>query len=278
MFKTKSGSYTILFIVALLALSSFLGLKKPEDTHVEVFMAPEVLFYIGSFPVTNAFFWSVMLSLVLMAGALRINYSLKQKPGTFQNIVEVIVDGGFNFLKTINKNEMQAKKIFPLAFTMFLLILTTNLFSFLPGAAAVKYGDVSLFRAVMSDYSIVLMLTLITVILTQLIAIVANGPFGYIKKFINFSSPLAFVLGLMDIIGELAKIFSLSFRLFGNIFAGEVLTAVMLFLVPYFIPLPFLFLGLLSAVIQAFVFSLLTAIFITMAWEVPPPEGSPVAS
>lgn len=278
MFKTKSSSYTILFIVALLALSTFLGLHKPEDAHVDVFMAPEVLFNIGTFPVTNAFFWSVALSLVLIAGALRISFSLKQQPGTFQNIVEVLIEGGFNFVKTINKDEKKAKKIFPLAFTMFLFILTANLFSFLPGAAAVKYGDVSLFRAVMSDYSIVLMMTLITVILTQIIAIIANGPFGYIKKFINFSSPLAFVLGLMDIIGEVAKIFSLSFRLFGNIFAGEVLTAVMLFLVPYFLPLPFMFLGLLSAIIQAFVFSLLTTIFITMAWEVPPPEESPVAA
>lgn len=277
MLKKKSGSYTILFIVALLALSAFLGLKKPEDAHVDVFMAPEVLFHIGSFPVTNAFFWSVLLSSTLMAAAFRINYSLKQQPGTFQNIVEALVEGGFNFVKTINKDESKAKKIFPLAFTMFLFILTTNLFTFLPGSSAVKYGDVTLFRAVMSDYSIVLMLTLITVITVQIVAIIANGPIGYLGKFFNFSSPLNFILGLMDIVSEIAKVFSLSFRLFGNIFAGEVLLTVMLFLMPYFLPLPFMFLGLLSAVIQAFVFSLLTTIFITMAWEVPPKE-SPVAS
>ena len=76
----------------------------------------------------------------------------------------------------------------------------------------------------------------------------------------------------MEIISEVAKILSLSFRLFGNIFAGEVLAAVMLFLMPYFLPLPFMFLGLLSAVIQAFVFSLLTTIFIAMASELPAPE------
>ena len=72
----------------------------------------------------------------------------------------------------------------------------------------------------------------------------------------------------MDIVGELAKIFSLSFRLFGNIFAGEVLTAVILFLAPFFVPLPFMFLGLLTAVVQAFVFSILTLIFVTMASEI----------
>jgi F-type H+-transporting ATPase subunit a len=155
---------------------------------------------------------------------------------------------------------------------MFFFVLFANLFAFLPGAGAVKYGDATLFRSVMADYSIVLMLTMVTVITVQIVAIITNGPFGYLKKFINFSSPLNFVLGLMEIVSELAKILSLSFRLFGNIFAGEVLGAVMLFLMPYFLPLPFMFLGLLSAVIQAFVFSLLTTIFITMASELPAPE------
>lgn len=71
----------------------------------------------------------------------------------------------------------------------------------------------------------------------------------------------------MDLVGELAKVMSLSFRLFGNIFAGEVLGAVMLFMFPFFLPLPFMFLGLLTAVVQPFVFSVLTLVFISMASE-----------
>jgi F-type H+-transporting ATPase subunit a len=71
----------------------------------------------------------------------------------------------------------------------------------------------------------------------------------------------------MNIIGESAKVVSLSFRLFGNIFAGEVLGSVMLFLFPFFLPLPFMFLGLLTAIVQAFVFSVLTLVFINMASE-----------
>jgi F-type H+-transporting ATPase subunit a len=264
--------------VTLLSLSFFLGLEKPEGAQVHVFIAPEVLFHIGNFPVSNAFFWSITLSLTLMIAALCINLNLKQRPGGVQNIVETLVEGGFGFIMSISKDESKAKKIFPLAFTMFLFILTTNLFTFLPGSAAITYDDAAVFRAVMSDYSIVLMLTLTTVITVQIIAIIASGPFGYLGKFINFTSPLNFILGLMEIISEIAKILSLSFRLFGNIFAGEVLLTVMLYLVPYFLPLPFMFLGLLSAVIQAFVFSLLTTIFITMAWEVSPPKESPVAT
>lgn len=277
MFNTKSSSYTILFISFLLAISTFLGLKKPEDATVDVFLAPEILFTIGNFPVTNSFFWSIFLSLVLMAGAIKLKYSLKQQPDSFQNIVEAVIEGGFNFIGTINRDEKKARIIFPLVFTMFLFILVSNLFSFLPGSSALKLGDATLFRSVMADYTVVFMLTLVSIVTAQVVAIIANGPFGYLKKFFNFSSPLDFVLGLMDIIGELSKILSLSFRLFGNVFAGEVLGSVMLFLMPFFLPLPFMFMGLLSAVIQAFVFSLLTTIFITMAWEVPAPE-SPVAT
>lgn len=277
MLKTKSGSYTLLFIVALLALSTFLGLEKPEDATVSVFLAPEVLFHIGSFPVTNSFFWSIFLSLVIMAGAIKLNRSIKQQPGSFQNLVEAIIEGGYNFIGTINRDEKKARMIFPLVFTMFLFILASNLFAFLPGSAAVTLDGSTLFRSVMSDYTVVFVLTLVSIVSAQVLAIVANGPVGYLKKYINFSSPLDFVLGLMDIIGELSKILSLSFRLFGNVFAGEVLGSVMLFLMPFFLPLPFMFMGLLSAVIQAFVFSLLTTIFLTTAWESPAPE-SPVAT
>jgi len=82
----------------------------------------------------------------------------------------------------------------------------------------------------------------------------------------------------MDLIGELAKVISLSFRLFGNIFAGEVLGVVMLFLAPFFIPLPFMFLGLLTAMVQAFVFAVLTLVFITMASEIEEDELTESAS
>ena len=132
MLKTKSGSYTLLFIVALLALSTFLGLKKPEGASVDVFLAPEVLFHIGTFPVTNSFFWSIFLSLVIMGGAIKLNRSIKQQPGSFQNLVEAIIEGGFKFIGTINTDQRKAKVIFPLVFTMFLFILASNLFAFLP--------------------------------------------------------------------------------------------------------------------------------------------------
>lgn len=154
---------------------------------------------------------------------------------------------------------------------MFFFIFFSNFLTFIPGQGAITIategGVVPLFRAVIADYGLVFMMTIISVLITQIVAIVVSSPLGYITKFINLRSPLKFFLGLMDLVGEIAKVMSLSFRLFGNIFAGEVLGAVMLFLFPFFLPLPFLFLGLLTAVVQPFVFSVLTLVFISMASE-----------
>ncbi len=240
---------------------------------LDISLAPEILFNIGSFPVTNSLIWSFVVSAFIIITVLLLKKRLKKDtPGKFQNMVEFLMSGSYDFVLSIIGSEKKAKRIFPLAFTLFVFILVSNLATFIPGQAAVslnKGGEsAAIFRAVMSDYGMVFVMTMITVILVQIVTITVHGPFGYLGKFFNFKSPLSFFLGLMDLVGELAKIVSLSFRLFGNIFAGEVLGSVMLFLAPFFIPLPFLFLGLLSAVVQAFVFAVLTVVFVKLASEI----------
>ncbi|MDD5031437.1 MAG: F0F1 ATP synthase subunit A [Patescibacteria group bacterium] len=245
---------------------------------LSVSLAPDILFFIGGFPVTNTFFWSLFISLFLIILILFVRSRLKLIPGGLQNIVELLLEGGYSFVKSIAGTEKKAKRLFPLVFTMFVFILVANLATYIPGQSAVtlhkEEGVVSVFRAVIADYGMVFVMTLITFLITQIVMIAANGPFGYLGKFINFKGPMQFFLGLMDLVGELAKVISLSFRLFGNIFAGEILGAVMLFLAPFFVPLPFMFLGLVTAVVQAFVFAVLTLVFITMASEIPESEVS----
>lgn len=240
--------------------------------NLDISIAPQVMFYIGSFPVTNSFFWMLFLTLAIIVFTFIMRMSLKQIPGRVQSIVEILFESGYDFVKSVIGTDEKARRIFPLVMTMFIFTLIANLFTYIPGQAAItlntNHGSVALFRAVMADYGMVFVMTLITVILVQIIAVIVHGPFGYIGKFINFKSPLSFVLGLMDIIGEFAKLVSLSFRLFGNIFAGEVLGAVMLFLAPFIMPLPFMLLGLLSAVVQAFVFATLTLVFVMLASEI----------
>lgn len=238
---------------------------------LNISLAPDILFYIGSFPITNTFFWSVIVSSFLMIFFVVVSKRLKNIPSGIQNIVEMLIEGSYSFVESIIGPGKKAKRVFPLVATMFIFIVFSNLLVYIPGQAAFTLnsaeGPVAIFRAVMSDYGLVLMMTLVSVIVMQIVAIAVSGPFKYLGKFINFRSPLKFFLGLMELIGEIAKIVSLSFRLFGNIFAGEVLGAVMLFLFPFFTPLPFMFLGLLTALVQAFVFSVLTLVFISMASE-----------
>lgn len=244
---------------------------------LNISLAPQALFHIGSWPVTNTFFWFFLLWLFLVIGAIIFKANLKMVPGKMQNLIEMLVSGAYDFTESIIGPGKKAKRVFPLIATMFFFVLIANLLTFIPGQAAFTLetagGTVPLFRAIIADYGLVFMMTIVVVLLFQIIAIAVSGPLAYLGRFFNFRSPLKLFLGIMDLIGEIAKVVSLSFRLFGNIFAGEVLGAVMLFLAPFFLPLPFQFLGLLTAVVQAFVFSVLTLVFISMASETPAEEA-----
>lgn len=123
---------------------------------------------------------------------------------------------------------------------------------------------VPLFRPPSTDLNTTLALALISVVVTQIVGLKALGV-RYLSKFINFSNPISFFVGILELISEFAKIISFAFRLFGNIFAGEVLLTVMLMLVPYFVPLPFYGLEVFVAIVQAFIFAALTLIFIKIA-------------
>jgi len=123
---------------------------------------------------------------------------------------------------------------------------------------------VPLFRPASADLNMTFALAIISVVVIQIVGFKSLG-IGYLKKFFNFKSPITFFVGILELISEFAKIISFAFRLFGNIFAGEVLLTVMLMLVPYFVPIPFYGLELFVALIQAFVFAMLTLVFIKLA-------------
>ncbi len=239
---------------------------------LKISLSPDILFYIGNFPVSNTFFWSLIVTIFLIVIFVYVGQKMKDRPSGLQNIIEVLMEGSYSFIESVIGPGKKARRIFPLVTTMFIFVVVANLAVYIPGQAAFTIdrgeGPLAIFRAVMSDYGLVLVMTLVAVITTQIVAIYISGPFRYLGRFINFRSPLKFFLGIMELVGEIAKIVSLSFRLFGNVFAGEILGMVMLFLAPFFIPLPFMFLGLLTAVVQAFVFAMLTLVFISVVSEI----------
>lgn len=228
-------------------------------------LVPHVITYVAGFPVTNTLWVTVFLSLLLVAAFGIARLTLRPVPGGFQLFLETIVEGSYNLIHESSGSAVMANRLHPFALTVFLLFLAGNLFSFLPGLPSVTFHGEPFYRTATTDYNLVLILALFFLIIAQMVSIATGGILAYFKRFINFSSPLNFILGFFEIIGEGAKLVSISFRFFGNAFAGEVLVAVLLFIFPYILPLPFLLIILLSSIVQPAVFALLVMIYLQMA-------------
>ncbi len=147
--------------------------------------------------------------------------------------------------------------------------MISNWLGLLPGVGSFVVahgsGHVPLLRAPAADLNFTVALSILTVLLINVFGIAAIGIGRHAGKFFNFKNPIMFGVGLLELVSEFARIVSFSFRLFGNVFAGEVLLVIIGFLVPYLIPLPFLFMEIFVGFIQAFIFAMLTTVFIATA-------------
>ncbi len=121
-----------------------------------------------------------------------------------------------------------------------------------------------LFRGATADLNMTLALAIVAVVMIQYYGFKSAG-FHYSSRFFDLRSPIFFFVGILEILSDISKVVSFAFRLFGNIFAGEVLLAVIAFLIPIIAPLPFLMLELFVGFVQALVFSMLTAVFMSVA-------------
>ena len=244
---------------------------------MNISIAPEILFYIGSFPVTNTVVVTLAVSLIIIAASVILKNRISLVPRGFQNIIESVLEALLNLVDSVTQDRKQTKKFFPLVATVFIFVILSNWVEVLPGLGTIGvYGEhhgekalIPFIRSGSADLNLTLAIALVSVIGTQILGIAAIGAAKYAKKF--FVSPLrkpyvvGTFVGILELVSETAKIISFSFRLFGNIFAGEVLLLVMLFLAPYFVPLPFLFLELFVGFVQALVFAMLTLVFLKMA-------------
>lgn len=239
--------------------------EEKEGAHAIV-LAPEVLGYIGPLPVTNTLMvsWSVVGLLIIAAVFVRLN--LKKIPTGFQNFMELIIETGYNTVQDLAHSK--AKTFFPWVMTFFLFILVANLFGLFPGFVTITYKHFPLLRSINSDLNMTLSLALISVIITHFYAIKFLGFKAYLKKWFSLEMFGVFLfVGLLELVGEFTKIVSLSFRLFGNIFAGEVVLGTVSSIFAFFVPLPFYFLELIVAFVQAAVFMMLTLVFMVLLSE-----------
>jgi F-type H+-transporting ATPase subunit a len=233
---------------------------------MEISLKAEDLFSIGGFHMTNGLFLAFLATILLIVFSLVFKNKIKLIPGKVQTVVEVIIEMFLGLMESVLGSREKAEKYLPLIATIFIFILTSNWLGLLPGVGSfvLKHGEegIPLLRAPAADLNFTLALAVLAVIVTNVFGIIILGLFTHIKKFFNFSSPINFFVGMLEFISEMARVISFSFRLFGNIFAGEVLLTVMFFLLPYIVPIPFLTMELFVGAIQAFIFAMLTLVFL----------------
>jgi F-type H+-transporting ATPase subunit a len=255
---------------------------------------PEVIFTIFGFPITNTLLgtWISIIALVLVffLGTRRRNLI----PSGMQNVVEWIVEYLLNLTEGVS-GKVKAKKFFPLVATFFIFILFCNLLDVFPGVDTIGtvnlealkvahlsppttfflLGDYSnkltpWVRPGTSDLNLTLAMALVSVIVTQIFGFYTLGARQQLSRYFNFKAlfthgfqgPIEFFVGLIELVTEISRILSFSFRLFGNIFAGSAVLAVFAFILPFIANVIFIPLELFVAFVQALIFSLLTLVFL----------------
>jgi F-type H+-transporting ATPase subunit a len=189
--------------------------------------------------------------------------------------METMVEFVYDYVtETLESREM-ARKFLPLLLTIFLFIFVGNMLHFLPGIGSVTYHDHPLLRAPNTDLTVPLVLALVSFFVIEITGILAIGFWKYSSKFIQnpLRNPIGFAVGIIELIGELVRVVSLSFRLFGNILAGEIIIAVAIFFVPYLLPVPLMLFEVFIGFLQAVIFALLTLFFIKIAIAEPHGEA-----
>ncbi len=238
---------------------------------LSISLRAETLFYIGSWPVTNALLLSTIVFFALVILGLILRRRIAMVPGMMQNVAEYIIEAALGIMDSVLGDRRQSEKYFPLVFTVFLFILCSNWLGLLPGIGSIIVNQtggaaaIPLLRSPASDLNFTLALALIAITFVNVASVAASGFWSRVSVFFNFKSPIDIFVGILELVSEFAKIISLSFRLFGNVFAGEVLLAIMAYLVPYLVPLPFMFLEIFVGAIQAFIFGMLTIVFVGMS-------------
>lgn len=266
-------------------------MASQEVVH-EATLYAETIFNIGSFTVTNTVINSVIALVIVMIIFVLIRKKINNVPRGWQNMMEIVIEGAFSLADTVTGSREKSEKFLPLVLSLFFFILINNWLGLLPGVGSIGFIEeihhklvfIPLLRGATADLNTTLALSLVAVIATHVFGVVFTSFWKHLNRFVSLElilelpkkvfvqkeytallvNPIKFFVGLIEIIGELSKVASLSFRLFGNVFAGEVLLGVMASIFAFAVPIPFMFLELLVGFIQALIFSMLTLVFLTV--------------
>ncbi|MAU33959.1 ATP synthase subunit A [Candidatus Saccharibacteria bacterium] len=239
------------------------------ELHISI--AAEPVFTVFGFPVTNALLTGILGTIIVVSLLGVVAWAVKTgRYNRFVGLVQWVFEGLLKQINDIIPDKTLARRITPLAVTIFFFVLINYWLSILPGVDSIRVDGVPLIRSLTADLNFTLALAIVTVVTVQIYAFRYLGVYGNAHRYFRnpLKDPIGAFEGLLELVGEFSRGIALSLRLFGNAFAGEVLLVIIAFLTGYLaaVTLPFfmvfeLFIGF----IQAYVFFVLTLIFTALA-------------
>ena len=251
-------------------------------------LAAETIFNIGPLPITNTYINSTLVLILFLIVGFVLRKRSREIPDKIQNFAESILEFAMGYVDQVTHDRKKSLKFLPIVGSLFFFILISNWLGIFPGIGSIGrwlsvHGEaelVPIFRPANTDLNTTLAMAVLGVAISHVFGIIAIGFWKYANKFVKLgdiwqsfrkggmSIMVAFIefgVGFIEIISEVAKIVSLSLRLFGNVFAGEVLLTVMASLLAFVVPLPFIGLEILVGFIQALVFAMLVLVYLSVA-------------
>lgn len=269
-----------------LGLPGWLSTPRPAPE-----LPAEVVFHLFGFPITNSVIGAWLTMLFLVSVSYVVTRQMKIVPGRLQSAFEFLLGWLYNFCQRV-AGEERGRKFFPIVTTIFLFVAFNAWLSLIPGFGSIMVTNaeghqVHLLRGANTDINMPLALALVSFVFVEYFGLKSLG-IRYLRKFINagqflkslgqmtrgrfraglsglFTGFIDLFVGLLEALSEFIRIVSFTFRLFGNMTAGEILLLIAVFLVPWVFAIPFYGLELLVGFVQALIFGGLTLVFLTLA-------------
>lgn len=239
-----------------------------SSPHISI--SSDVLFHLGPLPISNSFLLGLLgYGLVVIIFLSTVTLLRRGSRSRFMHAVIWVFEMLFDSAAEVLGSRERAKKVAPLAITLFVAILLNNWLGLLPFVGPITFDGKPLFRGLAADLNTTLAFAVISMVAVQLWAIKTHGFFKNAGRYLRnpFTNPLGAFEGLLELIAEFSRLIALCMRLFGNVLGGEILLGVIAFITSFGAPivLPvFMVLELFVGAVQAYVFFMLTLVFIAL--------------
>jgi F-type H+-transporting ATPase subunit a len=259
-------------------MEGILSFKRDIST-----IGPSTIFDIGGFPITNSTIFIFLITLIIIVFSFFAFRKKSLVPGKAQAFFEIAYEAVTNQIKTITGSDYHTARVFSIVATIFIFVGVSNYLGMIPGLSSITFDDKAIFRTATGDFNTTFGIAFGALIVLQFVSIRDFGVWGHINKYIPITklredmkkgalAPIfmfvTILIACLDIVGEFAKVISASLRLFGNLYAGDVLTTVLIGIFAFVVPSFWVAFGLLGSLVQTIVFgSLITVFYMQAAGE-----------